>query len=165
MQESIESRNSPFHAILPPNTNIIFSPSPPMELPYIPALVAALAQFIIGMMWYSPFMFGDMWMKLSGITKAQIEENMKKGMAGTMLGGLLSSIVTALVLAYFLQMMQVMDAMSAVKMAALLWLGFNAPVMIGGVLWEGKPCKLFVLQTSYYLVTWCVMGAIIGAWA
>lgn len=44
------------------------------------------------------------------------------------------------------------------------WLGFVAPVTLGGVLWEGKPWKLWGLNNGYQLLSLLVMGVILALW-
>jgi hypothetical protein len=42
------------------------------------------------------------------------------------------------------------------------WLGFVAPVTLGKVLWEGKPWKLWFLDSGNYLLTLLGMGVILS---
>ena len=52
-------------------------------------------------------------------------------------------------------------ASNAVLYAFLLWAGLVVTAMVGGVLWEGKPLKLFVLNSSYHLVSMIVAANIL----
>ena len=45
-----------------------------------------------------------------------------------------------------------------------VWLGFIATTMIGIVLWEIKPVKLYLLIVAYYLISLLVMGSILALW-
>ena len=47
---------------------------------YLAVLVSAIIGMIIGALWYSPLLFGKLWMKLSGMTEKQLNEAKKKGM-------------------------------------------------------------------------------------
>jgi hypothetical protein len=55
-----------------------------MEINYLAVLVAALVSMVIGGLWYSPLLFGNIWMKLSGITQKDVEKAKKQGMMKSM---------------------------------------------------------------------------------
>lgn len=128
-------------------------------------LVAAISQFVIGMLWYSPALFGNAWMKLAGISKADMEKAKKKGMAGEMIAGFIGSIVTAFVLAIVLPVFGASDWQSALQALFWLWLGFLGVASMGMVLWEGKPVQLWFLNNAYHFVTLYVMALVLVYWA
>lgn len=134
-----------------------------IELNYSAIIVAALASMVIGALWYSPLLFGKAWMKLSGLTKAKLRK-MKKKAGPSYVVGLLASLVMAYVLANFLNFMRVSTLEGAAQVGLWLWLGFVATTMLGMVLWEGRPVKLYVLNAAYQLVSIVVMAVILGAW-
>jgi hypothetical protein len=47
-------------------------------------LVAAIASTVLGMLWYSPFLFGGLWLKLSGIKLKKVKK--AKDPAGAAVG-------------------------------------------------------------------------------
>ena len=49
-----------------------------MAVNYLAVLVAAIVSMVIGGLWYSPLLFGNVWMKLSGITQKDVEKAKKK---------------------------------------------------------------------------------------
>src|SRR5258705_12340677 len=69
------------------------------HLNWLAILVAGLAYFALGAIWYS-FVFKNAWIKHSGVNAN--DPNMKKGMVQTMLASLLLMIVASLGLAMFL---------------------------------------------------------------
>ena len=127
-------------------------------------LAAAVSQFIIGMLWYSPALFGNAWMKMVGISKSDMAKAQKKGMAGQMLVGFLGSIVMAFVLGMLLPVFAVVDWQSALQAVFWLWLGFVGTVSLGSVLWEGRPSCLWFLNNAYQLVAIYVMALVITYW-
>lgn len=132
---------------------------------YWAILVAALATFMIGGLWYSPVLFGKHWMKAVGMTEAQAEEMKKKGEGKkSMFFGFFVGLITAYILGYFIELTAANELYEGLKIAFWLWLGFAATIQIGAVLWEGKSMKLFFINTSYSLVTWLIMGAILAVW-
>lgn len=129
---------------------------------YWHAIVAAIAAFVIGALWYGP-LFGKTWMKLAGVTMKKTKSAKKMAMRSMGIGFLLT-IVTSITLANVLGFAQASTMKDAAQVAFWLWLGFAVPIEAGIVLWEGKPFALFVLNALHYLVSFLVMATIIVAW-
>ena len=129
---------------------------------YLAVLVAAIASMALGMLWYGP-LFGKLWMKLSGITPQSMKK-MKLTPKAAMTLGFIGTLVTAYVLSHFVDLLSVTTWSGAAQFAFWAWLGLVAPVQLGAYLWEGKPFKLFVLNTAYNLVVLIVMTGIVAVW-
>ena len=123
--------------------------------------VAAITSMVVGGFWYSPLLFGNVWMKLSGVNEKQVEEAKKKGMAKNYVGTFIGCLVMALVLANFVAGSTVFEGLQT---GFWLWLGFIATVMLSTILWEGKTVKLYLLKVLHELVTVLIMTAILSAW-
>jgi mannitol-specific phosphotransferase system IIBC component len=130
---------------------------------YWAVLAAALANMIIGSLWYGP-LFGKMWKKLQGWGPEQMK-SMKMSANGAYVGGLVTALVSAYVLAHFVEALAVFDMASAWQLAFWVWLGFVATTQAGSVLWENKPVKLFLLNAANSLVTIYAMTLILALWA
>ncbi len=131
---------------------------------YLAVLVSAIAAMVIGGLWYSPILFGKLWMKLSNITKKQIEEAKKKGMSKSYIVMFIATLVMSYILAHFVDYVEATTVIEAIQLAFWVWLGFIVTVLISSVLWEGKPTKLFLLNIFHYLVTLGVMSIILTLW-
>ena len=70
-------------------------------------LLAAVAANLLGMLWYSPLLFGKKWMGLSGLTDKKLQEAKKKGMAKNYFIGFVSTLVMAFVLSVVLSTVDV----------------------------------------------------------
>ncbi len=138
--------------------------APMVEVNYLAVFVAAVASMVIGGLWYSPLLFGKIWIKLSGMTEKQMAEAKKKGMAKSYILAYVGSVVMAYILAHFAKYAGAATPLEGAMAGFWAWLGFVVPVVLGGFLWEGKPAKLFVLNIAHYLVALLVMGAILAAW-
>lgn len=123
-------------------------------------LVAGVAGFIIGWLWYAPFLFGKAWARMMGMG----QDAMKGGMAKGIIGGLIASIVMAYVLAYLIVLAGAVSTGMVLQLAFWIWLGFLATAMLGMVLWEKKPIGLYLINVFHYLVVLGVMGWILVAW-
>ena len=130
---------------------------------YLAILVATIVGYVIGALWYSPLLFGNMWIKLMGYTKKDMEKAKKQGMAKQWI----SMFVAMLIMVYILSQFVVPGTgwMFGAKIGVLIWLGFLATTQLGIVLWEKKPFALYAINTLHYLVALVVMGAILGVWA
>ncbi len=131
---------------------------------YIAVVVAAVVAHFLGALWYSPALFGKKWMELNGFTKQRIEDMKKKGMAKSYFVSFIASLVTSYVLANAIVHSGAAKMSCGLFLSFWCWLGFVAPVMLGGVLWEGKPFTLFGINVTHYLVSLLVMGAILVSW-
>ena len=135
---------------------------------YVAVVVAAVAQMVLGFLWYGPI-FGKPWMAMMGITEEKMKEAQAKGGMGKSyaimaVGALVMSFVLAHAIVFATTYLLFYGVTAGITIGFLNWLGFIAPVTMGSVLWEGKPWKLWVLNAGYYLVGLCIMGAIIAAW-
>lgn len=132
------------------------------DINYLAVLVAAVAGMIVGALWYSPLLFGKIWMKASKLS----EKDMKKAHMGRAYAlAFLGSLVTAYVLAHFVDYLEVSTVGGALTAAFWIWLGFFVTTSLSSVLWEGKPWSLYVLNIAHYLVSLSVMAVILGLWA
>lgn len=122
-------------------------------------LAAGAAAFVIGSLWYT-VLFGKLWTKLAGIKKQHKDPYMPVRFLVYLIG----QLVMAFVLAHFLIFTNAVTYVEGLTIVFWLWLGFIAPITIGGVLWEKKSINLFVLNNAYNLIAMGVMSVILLAW-
>ena len=128
----------------------------------LPAVLGAVAAMVLGMFWYSPKGFGKTWMVLVGITP----EKMKNPINGVsmpvgMLLGFASSVIKVAILAVIISVLAPAAISGALFIGAMVWFGFFMTNDIGVVLWEMRPWKLFLINTSYNLIMLLIASAII----
>lgn len=131
----------------------------PVSVDWVAILAAVVASFVIGMVWYSPLVFGNMWMKLAGIPK-----NSKKVPVVPMISSLVGAAVLAYVLMHVLVYSSADTVADGVITAFWMWLGFVAPTIVVGGLYEGKDVKLLGINLGHHLVFMLAMGAILMWW-
>ena len=143
-----------------------------MEIPinYLAVLVAAISNMVLGFLWYGP-LFGKQWTALMGWSEVEMaagREKMKKEGWKTYSIQALAALVMAYVVAHYFVFASTYTNTFGIPGGLMVgfwsWLGFVAPVSLGVVLWDGKPWKLFFLQSGYYLVSLLIMGVIIALW-
>src|SRR3989338_8445143 len=94
---------------------------------YIAVVAAAIASFVVGMIWHSPMGFGNMWMKLSGISAKDAEKGkakMQKEMPKMFAAAFISALVLAYVMTYFIQLTGMSGLMGGLQVGFWAWLGF-----------------------------------------
>lgn len=133
-------------------------------------LVAAIANIAIGFMWYGP-LFGKQWTAMMGWSKEDMEKGrakMEKEGWKTYLMAFVGSLATSYVLAHMIVFTSEFFFMGGISIGLMTsfwsWLGFVVPVTLSSTLWEGKPWKLWFLNSGYYLVSLAMMGAILSVW-
>ena len=126
-------------------------------------LVSAVASFVLGAVWYSPFVFGKTYTRLMGWSHETMEHHKKGAVKGYVIT-FISSLVMAYVLSFALDYTVSATITDGLKTAFALWLGFVATVSIGSVLWEGKPFALYLINAAFNLISMGVMAAILTVW-
>ena len=131
---------------------------------YIAAIIATVVSTALGFVWYSPYLFGNRWIKEMGTTFDAIKErNMtKKGMAFVHSLGFIGTLLTAIILAAFFNTAFVVGISGLFLAGSLVWLGFMAPIMVNEVIYGGKSWMLFSINAGYQLVSLLIMSFIIG---
>ena len=134
-----------------------------VSINYLAVLAAAVASMVIGFLWYGP-LFGRQYMALMNFDKKKMQEMKKKGMGKTYALAFLTSLIMSYVLAHFVAYVGAKTIADGAVLGFWLWIGFFATTQLGMVLWEGKPVKLYFLNTLHYLVTLIVMASILAVW-
>ncbi len=114
-----------------------------MNINIVAVLVAAVAQFIFGAIWYMPI-FGKMWGKIHGFDKATPEEQkvMTKKMSPLLVAQFVFTIVTSAVFA--LLMNGLPSDWNVYGLAGFFWLGFIVPTQVSAVLFGGTDPNWFI---------------------
>lgn len=131
-----------------------------MEINYGAVVLAALAAFVIGGLWYSPLLFQKPWMAANGFSGADLQRGGEARIFG---GAFVLSLLMALNLAAFLSGPDTTVAWGAAAgaLAGVGWVAFGLAVV---ALFERRPASYVLVNGGYWAVTMTVMGAILGAW-
>ncbi len=131
-----------------------------MELNHFAVLTAAVANMVVGAIWYSPALFGHVWMRENGFTKeslANINPAKTYGLA------FLAALVMAYSLAAFLEDPATTAAWGAMA-GFLAGFSFSAMVFWAVCLFEQRSWAYTWVNAGYMTVVFTVMGFIIGVW-
>lgn len=159
-----------------------------MEINFLALLAAAVSTLVVGFIWYHPKVFGNAWMKASGVT----EEQAKSGNMALIFG---LALVFAFLLSFQIQMLAVHqwgalslvggDADLALPSYAAFMTDYNdafrtfkhgvfhgllaglfiaLPIIGTNALFERKNAKYIFINSGFWTVCMMVMGGIICAW-
>ncbi|MEN9390402.1 MAG: hypothetical protein RLZZ283_502 [Candidatus Parcubacteria bacterium] len=117
-----------------------------MDINFIAVGVSAVAQFIVGAIWYMP-LFGKMWGQIHGFDKVPPEQQkeMYKSMMPLMLVQFVMALVTSFV--FGILVATAPAEWHAYGLAGHLWLGFAAPMQVSLVIFGGTEPKWVVKKT------------------
>lgn len=123
-------------------------------------LLAGIATLLLEQLWYSPRMFGAVWLRLTNLSPEQVEQGRKRTRISAFIG-LLAGMLIALAMAYLGVALGISSFASAAGLGALCWAGFCAPTLISQVLWDQKPLQLFLINASYWLLSFVLIALIL----
>jgi len=129
---------------------------------YLAVLVAALVAFVMCGLWYSPILFGKAWAKLRGIDSTVAARAQMR--PPEILAEFVRGLVVAVVLAGFVVHLGVVNLAGAIYLGLAVWIGFQATSIMGAVIHEHYPLKLYAIHTCDALVKTLVMAAVLGVW-
>ena len=134
---------------------------------WLAVVACVIASMIIGAVWFAPKTFFPVWWKAIGKSDGEDPGGSRIGMGVTWGLIVLSSFVQAVFMSLFVNAMGSLTGGATLASGAtagfLLWLGFVAPSSLTNKLFADR-IKAWVLEAGNHLVTFVVMGAIIGAW-
>ena len=135
------------------------------DLNWIAVIVAALAYFALGALWYSNALFAKRW--IADLKLDINDPNAKKGM-GIMFGGsLVLMFLQCLAIAVIAERSGIRGDgwLSGLKLGLTTGVCFCSAQVGINYLYEKKPLSLFFINAGYALVGNVIAGIIICAWA
>lgn len=121
-------------------------------------LSAATLTFIVGALWYSPLLFARVWMRDNGL----VEDDLRTGVGSVFAGAIVCALIQAFVLALFLG--PTADLRFGAVTGVLVGLGWVAPALATTFVFERRPRRLVLVDAGYHIVSYTLMGAVLGAW-
>ncbi len=126
-------------------------------------VVAAFSTFALGALWYSPFLFGRLWVKAHGYTPDKLVQ-MRAGAARAYGVSLVCYAVMAICLALLIARLGIADAAAAVKLGALCWAGFAATLGLTANMFSEKPLSTYLIDAGFQLVYMVMMSLLLALW-
>lgn len=119
-------------------------------------LLAGLACFITGGLWFSPLLFGRAWMR-----ELHVNESEQSRTAGVLLA-IPQSWGAAFVLGTLIASAHIRDAGRGLVVGLLVWAGFSVAMHLPAAYLERAP-RRFLIDIGHKFVACAAMGLILGA--
>jgi hypothetical protein len=129
------------------------------EVNFLAVIVATIVNCILGMLWYSPRLFGTVWAK-----EHSFEPSSLKATPWHFISAIAVSFVTVYFFALLIHWIGIVKITEGVKLGIIVWTGFIATTHFSGVIWARKPWMVYVIDASFQLVSMIIMGAILASW-
>ena len=127
---------------------------------YAALAVAAAIRTVLGMVWFSPLLFGAAWIRLVGCT----ETDMKRRLPKALVIDLLANFVMAFVLVHAVHYAGATGAAQGAAVGFFNWVGLVMVATLFSVTFEGRPFKLFAINNGFHALSLVIMGAIAAVW-
>jgi hypothetical protein len=125
---------------------------------WLAIVVAAIANVIIGTIYYAQPVMGNTWLKLLGKRREQM------GQPGPSYGlVVVGAIITSAILDYLIYKGDFHTLGGGLLVGLLAWILIATSIAVGYV-FEKRPFPLFAVNAGSQLVILLVMGAILGVW-
>lgn len=135
------------------------------SLNYASVLVAAIASFVFGGVWYN--VFSRHWMEAAGMSPERLQA--ERGGLGLYVLALVAQLLMAWMLAGMLHHLSLGGLAPGIRVgmiaAALIWLGFVIPTMVVNYAFHGAKRELSLIDGGHWLGVLLIQGGIIGWWA
>jgi hypothetical protein len=137
---------------------------PTANVNILAVIVAAVATFALGAVWYSPMLFAKQWMQAHGYTPDKLEAMKKRGLTRAYAVSALCYLVMAYVLALLASYTQAASFAQGLWLGFLAWLGFAAPIGLTANMFSDNPIAVWVIDAGYQLAYLLLMGVILSVW-
>ncbi len=125
-----------------------------LELNFVAVVVAAVVNYLVGLVWYHPHVFGGMWGR---------EVEQKKACESTpthYFWGVVLSLLFAAGIGHFILHTGATNYHEGFLVAIYAWLGFVIPLVFNGCVWCNKPANVGFVKAGRYLVGLLAMSAV-----
>lgn len=120
-------------------------------------LVAGIAGYAVGALWYQKFLFANAWMKLEGLK----EEELQSGFIAPLLITLITTLLTAFVMQAIVLVFGANDLKFAFPITVLIGIILIAGNTLSDYLFARKPMKLFWIVAMQRVLMILVMTIIL----
>ena len=126
---------------------------------WLAIIIAALANMIIGFLWYGTWAFGKSWMTLSGRTMG---EGFPAGPGPLYAMTAVAAVVQAITMAWLIGQTGANSGAAGAIVGLYVGMGLVAAAMFAEVLFAGRHPRLFAITAGYSVLALVVQGMIIG---
>ena len=129
---------------------------------WLAVLVAAVAYFLLGALWYS-VLFGKKWAQLVKLDTSN--PDLKKGMGGMMI----STFILILIVCFGLEILVIkfnflQEVTYGLKLGLLTGLAFATTAVSINYVYENRPTNLYLINNGYHVLGHIVAATILVLW-
>jgi hypothetical protein len=134
-----------------------------MTINFIAGLVAAIAAWAFGAVWYMSL--GKQWMAALGKSEIEIKQASveRKMPVGPMVTSFVAEVIMAAMLAGLIAHFGSVTMKTGAIVAALCWLGFVATTVTVNNAYPGRKLLLTVIDSAHWLGVLLIEGVVLGA--
>jgi hypothetical protein len=157
---SIDIQTIFFKFLVPKPTSMnsaIFS-----NMNWLAILVAAIAYFMLGAIWYSKALFAGKWAAAVGINMNDPDKS--KGLAKMMIGSFLLILVTCIGIAFLVNRFDLTLLPSGLKLGLITGICFATTAVSISFIYESRPTVLYFIDCGYHLVGHIAAAIILVLW-
>ena len=130
---------------------------PATDIHWVALFTSVLIYMLVGAIWYSPYLFGEIWRYTMGFRPEKMTPSSK-----AWIGAVFNALITAFGLSALIRLAGAETGIKGMEVAFFAWLGISATGHFGAVLWENRPIKVFFIHAGCMLVTLLLMGFVLG---
>jgi hypothetical protein len=123
---------------------------------WLAVVVAAVANVVIGAVWFLPQAFGARYLALTGRTGVGAQPTAGYAVA------IVSALVSAAILEVLAKSLGAQTLSEGVVLGVVVWLGFIATWSAVSAVFDGRSWKFWAIVNGNAVITFVVMGAVIG---
>lgn len=118
-------------------------------------LLSALAAFLFGWFYYSPWVFGKAWARASHVSLREQPGFLRLSAAYAVL------VLLAIGMHFAIEMVHAKNLIEAGRLAGLLVLFFVMPFELSKVIWERQPLGYFLVNAGYQFIALLLIAVIL----
>ena len=129
---------------------------------WLAVLVAAIAYFILGALWYSKALFANKWIQSHGINTS--DPNARKGLGQMMVTSFILMLITVIGLALLVVRLDLRETISGVKWGLATGVCFAFTSISIAYLYQKKPFAVHIIDGGYHIVGYIIASIILCMW-
>lgn len=131
---------------------------------HLAVLVSAAVFFVIGSLWYSPWVMNHWWIEELKRNHVSLKVPTQKELSAKMLLTFIANFVASWKMAVLVSLVQATTWYEGMMLGLLVGVGFSATTLAMSFIWQSKTFKLFAIEIGYLIIGFAASGALLAWW-